>query len=184
MALKEDVASFLRNDYAVSQINFKLRSMDISSNMYKVIAYHLDVGRLKIKTAEQEKGVGATYFGKGVNTIFVPPHFNIANNIRNQMKVVHECTHAIIDYKAIGKHDFAENEACGYVAGALFAVYKDLAAIVPAQSFGLTMPGAIAQKVVLDGQHQINESDAIDLMIEIRTLSVYRKSKDYNSDGY
>lgn len=184
MALKDDIASFLRNEYAVSMINFKLRSTDISSNMYKVLAYHLDVGRLKIKTAEQKKGVGANYVGKGTNTIFVPPHFSVANSLDNQMMLIHECTHAIIDYKAIGKHDFAENEASAYVAAAVFAMYKNLATVVPGQTFGLSMTETIAQKVVLNGQHQIDESDAIDLMIELRTTNLYRKSKDYDSKGY
>ncbi|CAG5074237.1 hypothetical protein DYBT9623_04999 [Dyadobacter sp. CECT 9623] len=168
--LKDEMVSFLRQDPVVSLINFELRGNPIRSDMYLAIADRIASGVIKLQM-KTVKGRGGSYLH---NQITLPVGFKL-NNYANKSIVIHECTHAIIDYHGIGRHDFAEEEACAYTAAGVYWMYYNQFTL------NFKYQTKIAASITIDGVYRVDNQDASSLMTEIRQSDSYKGYSEYDS---
>ena len=174
MALKDDIVTLLRQDPVVSMINFQFKANPIRGSMFRAIGDRIASGKIRIlKRYMDEEGE----YDDRKNTMTFNPGFTLLNKLGNKATVIHECVHAIFDFQGLGRHDFAANEASAYIAESVFLMYHNSFA-------GTNFPtqNKIAARIAIDGDYYINDSDAVDLMKEIRMNASYIGREKYGSN--
>ena len=116
MAIKDDIARFLRSNAYIGQINFAFRTYKVYPSAYrKDVADSIDSDDIKVRL----KGSGSAAAGAGYDYLYdsleLSPSFSVTNP-RDQGFLVHECTHAHLDIQGTGSHSAHEDEAVSYLA--------------------------------------------------------------------
>lgn len=110
----------------VRRINFSIMTRRIQGSGFAQIAVRLDPmlrgrNRLDVTVATQAANVGASY-RTNVNH-FSFPRANFGTTPAEQMTIVHEATHALLDFTR-STNRAIDDEAAAYIAGAMFMRYS------------------------------------------------------------
>jgi hypothetical protein len=131
MSEADEVADFLLSTesyvvFALGRLEFSLDGFRVDREGYREIGHKIKQGAVAVVPVQSASGsrVAAVYTPRR-DRLSVPAGLDLhtpgAARIGNQAMIVHECTHALIDF-----HRFtcsgAVNEACGYIAGQLYAM--------------------------------------------------------------
>lgn len=115
----------------VSRIRFRYGAFELRPGGYVVIAAslatrgatvsaeHADRRPMNVRVERMPDGVGAMYRAR-TNTIAVPST-DYGQSVAQRAAVVHESTHAIFDYNRV-RLSALEEEACAYIAGAMYRI--------------------------------------------------------------
>ncbi|NNK64701.1 MAG: hypothetical protein HKO98_15990, partial [Gemmatimonadetes bacterium] len=126
-----EVADFLLSEesyitFGLGKLNFTLAGFRVDTQGYREIGHKIRQGAIEVRPVESAPGssVAAVYTGL-LDRLSVPAGLDLhtprRRRIKDQSMVVHEVTHALVDF-----HRFtttgALDEACAYVAGQLYAM--------------------------------------------------------------
>jgi len=131
MSEASEVADFLLSDesyitYALGKLDFTFAGFPVDLAGYREIGHKIRQGALEVKPDPSAPGarIAASYTALA-NRLSVPAGLDLhtpgPHRIANQSVIVHEVTHALVDF-----HRFtttgALDEACAYLAGQLYAM--------------------------------------------------------------
>ena len=131
MAEAEEVADFLLSTesyiaHALGRLNFSVEGFRVDTQGYREIGHKIRQDIVTVAPAQRAEGseVAAVYT-RPRNRLSVPANLDLHTpgpaRIGNQAMIVHEVTHALVDF-----HRFtctgAVDEACGYIAGQVYAM--------------------------------------------------------------
>lgn len=120
MTTGADLARFLSTDMGIDVITFTFDGFSVVPDDYKtVIADLLTTGRIGVSVgASLAPGTGAQYL-PDKNVVLLPVGFSLTSS-NDISLLVHEMTHAILDYRNVGWVSQNYGEAIAYIAEALF----------------------------------------------------------------
>jgi hypothetical protein len=180
MAIKDDIAKFLRTSPQITRINFSLGRFKVYPSAYqKDVADAVDSGEIKVQTFGASSGAGASY-REAWDVLALSPTFSIASP-RDQAFLVHECTHAHFDIQNMGSNPVHENEAASYLAEAIFV---DASGIPPLGTEKIRTVSHSLSSKVLAGTYWIASADAAALTLEVAKHPHYATMVSYNSNGF
>jgi hypothetical protein len=131
MSESDEVANFLLSTdsyiaFALGRLNFTVEGFRVDTKGYREIGHKIRQRAITVVAVRATGGsqVAAAYTARR-DQLSVPAGLDLhtpgAARISNQAMIVHEGTHALVDF-----HRFAStgavNEACGYVAGQVYAM--------------------------------------------------------------
>ena len=195
MNMRDQIVLFLKTNAAINAVNFKFRDHKIWPYAYrKDVANALITGDIKIGKAVND-GAAATY-RQDQDRLEISPTANFAS-LGDQGLILHECTHAILDMRAIGNHSGHEDEAIAYLAQAFFLTRtRGNARDVPDNPVPLgginTKIAAgiydeaerIAAKSIRTGEYYIEKKDADNLLALVAQHNHYRAVGNYPSNRF
>jgi hypothetical protein len=143
MAIKDDIVTLLTKDAAIKRINFKIDGFLVYPQAYSVdIAGLVASEQIRINvTTKLDDGAYASYYAE-YNEIWVRPTFQ-TSNYKDCAALVHEATHAHMDYKKVGIKPIEWSEAIAYIAEAF---YLEARCLVEARSLPPISDHFIRQK--------------------------------------
>ncbi len=151
-ALRQRISSLLIGG-TCSRIHFQWGTVNFRAGGYVVVGMSIGVApahrtghdasrQVGVDVEHMPAGVGAMYRA-GPNNIVVPTA-GYGSTPNDRMSLVHEATHAVFDYHRI--HATAlEEEACSYLAGAMFDLIEN-----PSSTFAAGSIFAVALDVARD----------------------------------
>jgi hypothetical protein len=162
MITAADVAAFLSTHAGIAKVNFKFDGFPVYPTGYsKDLADLLTTGRITvIETSSLPSSVGARWMNQG-NTLYVRTGTAMSDPA-DQSYVLHEMTHAHVDYHRGGNSFFSawwgvdQGEAVGYLAEAVFREGQGLA---PMDSTALRAEAHRVAKTVLGGAYEVGATD-------------------------
>ena len=131
MAESDEVAGFLLSTesyivFALDRLDFCVEAFRVDTEGYREIGHKIRQGAITVAPVRSSAGsqVAAVYTPHR-DRLSVPANLDLHTpgpaRISNQSMIVHEATHALVDF-----HRFtctgAVDEACGYIAGQLYAM--------------------------------------------------------------
>ena len=131
MTEADEVSNFLLSTenyivFALGRLDFRLQGFRIDIEGYREIGHKIRSGAITVSAARSSVGsqVAAVYTPRR-DRLSVPANLDLHTpgpvRISNQSMIIHEATHALVDF-----HRFsctgAVDEACGYIAGQLYAM--------------------------------------------------------------
>jgi large exoprotein involved in heme utilization and adhesion len=133
MSLGDDVANFLlSNDtsitYALGKLEFSLDSFRVDYEGYREIGHQIRSGGVTVAEGSRSEGsTTAAVYTPRRDLISVPANLDLSGrtggSISQQAMIVHECTHALMDYHRYQTTGTIQ-ETAAYIAGALYAAAK------------------------------------------------------------
>ena len=154
MALKDDIVKLLTTDTAILKINF-----DFDGFLVFPEAYHRDIasvvnnGKIGVNlTTSMNPGAGASYMVT-YRQFWVPLRFSTAN-AKDASLLIHEATHAHMDFRVAGAMPLERSEAIAYLAEAVYREARGLPPIAGEGNFMRTQCHAIA-KGILKGTYKV-----------------------------
>lgn len=194
MSVQEQVVKFLRTHPSIDAVNFCFLGQKIWPQAYRRdVADAVARGDIRQGNAVNP-GVAAT-FRQEQDRLEIRPSFNFSS-LNDLGYLLHECTHAIIDMRAIGPHSAHLDEAVAYMAQGLFLVaatgeaakIKDEPmAFVPNDRKGLMVyheARRIAAKAIRNRAYYIPDDEARRLVQLVATNPVYKDSTEYVSNRF
>src|SRR4051794_26355 len=103
MSLDRDVADFLTSRTgeiagAIERLDFIIIDFHVDPEGYREIGHMIRQGSITVETAQSSPGSGIeAVYTAGLNKLSVPANINLSE-IGHQIKVIHEATHALIDF--------------------------------------------------------------------------------------
>lgn len=181
MALKDDIAIFLRGNAYINRINFLFGRFKVYPSAYqKDVADAVASGEVKIRTqGTSSAAVGARY-DMNYDSLELISSFSVANP-RDQAFLVHESTHAHLDIQNLGSHSAHENEAVAYLAE---AVFLEAAGQPPLGRETIRVVSHRIAKTVLAGTYQVPAADVAALTSEVAKDRHYITTVKYDSNGF
>lgn len=174
MAIKEDFIKLLTTDTAILKINF-----DFDGFLVFPEAYHRDIasvvnnGRISIKvTTSMNEGAGATYFPT-YREFWVPPTFKTSSD-RDASLLIHEATHAHMDFRKIGAIALERSEAIAYLAEAVYREARGLPPITGEGNF-LRAQCHTTAKMILKGTYKVPKMNVSSLLGTLKNEPHYMK---------
>jgi hypothetical protein len=179
MRLKSDVVNFLRTNSEISKINFRFMTYKVyPTGFSKDVADMIDKDIIKVDS-HRLWSTAASYFMDN-DKLIVKHSFNIANN-SDLAILVHECTHALLDYQNLGYGSQFEHEAVAYLAEAVWLEANNL------PSLGGTAIRAVCHRIaaslLASNDYDVTASDTSDLLNAVKAEAHYVKKPAYVSDG-
>ena len=189
------ILNFLKKDPYINKINFSFQGYKVYPSGYQIdIKNAIENEDIEIKT-EKLKGQAVARYKDDMwivlcdDEIVVSGKFNIAS-ILEQSYLIHECTHALLDYQNLGKIKRDLNEAICYTAQHTWLMAFDKAN----PNYKVALPqGPIhaaarnIAKQVLVGKYHVDLKLAQALRHEIRINPIYaqdiRRHPTLTSDG-
>jgi hypothetical protein len=180
MELKRDIVSFLRTNAEISKINFRFMTYKVyPTGLSKDVATLIDKDMIKIDS-KWFWNTAASYLLDN-DKIIVKRSFDIANS-NDAAVLVHECTHALLDYQNLGYGSPIEHEAVGYLAEAVWLEANGLSSM---GGTGIrTVCHRIAAALLASNDYNISASDTSDLLNAVKAEAHYAKKPAYVSDGF
>jgi len=170
MAIKDDIVNFLKTDTAIGKVNFKFGKYLIYPKGYSGdVARLVSQGNIGIKvTTAMNPGAGASYY-MGYNEFWVPPSFKISDD-KDCSLLVHEATHALMDYQRLGMMTVGVSEA------------RSLKPI--SQDFVRVKAHSLAKRMLASGRYEV-EPGIVNQMTESAGEEPHYKAKStfVNYDG-
>ena len=164
-----DVATFLASEPQIAKINFKFDGFPVYPSAYATdLAGLLSSRRITVLITALPAGVGARWENQG-DTLKLRPGFDITNR-DDQSLLVHEMTHAHVDYHLGGNRFFAAwqsvelSEAIGYLGE---AVYRESLSLAPLDGLALRAEAQRIAKAVLAGTYEVPAPDVAALKREV-----------------
>jgi len=180
MALKDEVARFLKSNGHIQRIHFTLLRYKVSPTVYqKELAEAIATEAIEVRTQGSGTAAAAATYNPERKSLELHPSFNLLN-LWHQAVLVHEATHACLDIQMIGAHPGHENEAVAYLAEAIFLGSAGVAPL-PADPIR-TVSHRIA-KSVLSGNPWVTDRDAAQLAWEVAKNPHYARKFVYSSTG-
>ena len=179
MTLKSDVVTFLRTNSNLHKINFHFLTYYVYPKGYFTdVADMIDKGRITVGVSAVLSGIANYYMD--IDELNVKPSFTITN-WKHQAYLVHECTHALLDYQHLGSGSAHEHEAVAYLAEALFL-----------EAGGYSSLGGTAirteshriAKLLISGTYTVSPTDASSLVAFVAAEPLYAPKPPYESNGY
>lgn len=182
MAEADEVADFLLSTesyifFALGRLNFRVEGFRIDIQGYREIGRKIRSGAITVVAARSSTGsqVAAVYTPRR-DRLSVPANLDLHTHgpvrISNQSMIVHEATHALVDF-----HRFActgaVDEACGYIAGQVYAMSLGLRQVGAGARSGRIITAAQAivtgrQMVTRTGAHlTVRDPDVVALLTAI-----------------
>ncbi|MGN6280571.1 hypothetical protein [Frateuria sp.] len=194
MNTRDQVVRFLKGNAAITAVNFKFRGYKIWPGAYRTdVADAVARGDIKIGSAVN-KDAAASY-RQDQDRLEIAPTANFSST-HDQGLILHECTHAILDMRAIGTHSGFEDEAVAYLAQAFFLTRTlgDARATpdIPVPLSENTKNGSgiyreakrIAAKALRTGAYGIEEEDAANLVLLVTRHPHYQDAGEYPSNRF
>jgi len=181
MALKDDVAKFLRTNPCINRINFSLGGLKVYPSAYqKDVADAVASGEILVRTkGPSGPGAGASY-DRNYDSFELVPGFSISDP-RHQAFLVHESTHAHFDIQTLGSHSGWDEEAASYLAEAIF---QECAGTPPLGAEPIRLASRVVAKSVLAGTYWVPAVDAKDLAAKVAMEPLYKSAAIYVSNGF
>jgi hypothetical protein len=181
MAIKDDLATFLRTDRNIDRLNFALGTFKVYPSAYrKDVADAIASEAIKTRVGTGvSPGAGATYM-MNYDTLEVSSSFDVTS-VRDQAYLVHECTHAHLDIQNFGYHSGHENEAVGYLAEAVFLEAAGQSAL---SSHPIRVASHRVAKSIIGGTYQVSKADFAALVVAAMSEPHYATKALYNSNGF
>jgi hypothetical protein len=181
MAVKDDIAVFLRTNGHIKRINFAFGAFKVYPSAYqKNVADAIASEEIKVKTTGASSAAAGATYDMNFDSLELSRAFSIASP-SDQGFVVHECTHAHFDIQNSGVHSAHEDEAAAYLAE---AVFLEAAGQPPISSAKIRVISHRLAKCVLGGIYWIPASDAAALTAEVAKHPHYATRAKYNSGGF
>ena len=182
MAHKDDIIAFLKSDPAIQKVNFDFGGFLVYPQAYAVdVAGLIGSGRIGIRiTTALDDDAGASYFAD-YNEIWVPPSFSIGKDEHCSL-LVHEATHAHMDYKAVGTVDIGWSEAIAYLAE---AVFREARGLGPMSANFIRQRSHATAKAVVGGAYRLDPAQVNSLILSARSEPHYaEKPPTIRYDGF
>lgn len=129
-SLSADVSNFLLStetsiSFAINNINFTLDSIRIDPEGYREMGYKVRSRGITVEPARSRSSSSAlsAVYTPGLDKLTVPPTINLANSVTDQAMIIHEMTHALIDYHRVRTLNMID-EALAYIAESIYARSK------------------------------------------------------------
>lgn len=114
--------------FGLGKLNFTLEGFRVDTEGYREIGHKIRSGAIEVRVIppdpDRESEVEATYTAR-MDKLSVPEGLDLRTeargHIRNQAMIVHEATHALVDYHRATLSG-ALDEACAYVAGQVYSM--------------------------------------------------------------
>jgi hypothetical protein len=126
MTAQTEVADFLLADQvpikaAIDRLDFWLEDFHVDPEGYREIGHKVRSNAVRViaRRRGQAHGAGATYTAL-MDKISVSDNLDLAGSIADQSLIIHEVTHALMDYHRYRASDLVQ-EVAAYVAGGLYA---------------------------------------------------------------
>jgi hypothetical protein len=181
MAIKDDVAKFLRSSAYINRINFAFGTFKVYPSAYqKDVAGAIDSGEILVHTKGASGVAAGASYDMAFDSLELSTTFSVGAP-RDQAFLVHECTHAHLDIQCLGSHSGHADEAAAYLAEAIFLE----AAGQPA--LGSETIRAVSHRIaktVLGGVYWIPAADVTALTSEVAKNPHYIASAKYESNGF
>jgi hypothetical protein len=179
MAIKDDLAAFLRTNRNIDKLNFAMGTFKVYPSAYRHdVADAIASGAIGVGKAVSA-GAGATYM-MNYDTLELSSSFNVAA-VQDQAYLVHECTHAHLDIQSLGWHSGHQNEAVGYLAEAVFLEAEAHPAI---SSHAIRRASHRIAKSILSGTYWVSKVDFAALTAAVASEPLYATKARYNSNGF
>ncbi len=161
-----DVAHFLATDPGIAKVNFRFEDFPVYPTAYsKDLAGLLTAGRIAVVvSATLPASVGAQYHPQA-NALHLPVGFSFLDSEHISL-LVHEMTHAHLDYHEAGWVSQDYGEAIAYVAEALF---REHYGIPPISGHALRLAAQSVAWRVIAGAYEIDRVDCRMLRNEVAT---------------
>jgi len=184
MAMRTLISRFLTANEAIDKLNFRLRQpatreYSVWPDGYKTqIARAINKRTILIARYDNLPSDVSARYSHNYNVLMLRSNFNI-RNWWHQALVVHECTHALMDYCNFGPYSTREADAVAYIAEAVFlkALGKS-----PPSSLEVREKCKPIADVILAGAYYVPENLAADLMRTIASETRIQ-NETINSDG-
>lgn len=181
MAIKDDIARFLRSNRYIGRINFAFGTYKVYPGAYQnKVADAIDNEDIMVRL----KGTGSAAVGAAYDVLYdsleLSPSFSVAN-ARDQGFLIHECTHAILDIQTLGSHSAYEDEAVGYLAE---AVFLEAAGQPPLGSQAIRTVSHGIARTVLAGTYWIPAAVCRTLTAEVARHPNYSSKVNYESNAF
>jgi hypothetical protein len=185
-ALRQRIANLLIGA-TCSRIHFRWGNIDFRSGGFVVVGMSLGVApatrtghgarrQMGVDVESMPAGVGAMYRA-GPNNIVVPTA-SYGSSHDERMCLVHEATHAVFDYHRI-RATALEEEACSYLAGAMFDLIENYTIERPAGSiFAVALD--IARDFVMPTRQLRPWATDVSPAQRTRLISAVRHSSTYS----
>ena len=181
MALKDDIAQFLRTDKAINKLNFAFGRYKVYPSAYqRDVAGAVASGEIKVRTKGASSPAAGASYDRNYDSFELSPSFTITKR-RDQGFLVHESTHAHLDIQSIGSHSGHEDEAVAYLAEAMFL---EAAGAPPLGSEAIRVVAHRIAKSMLGGVYFVPGADVKALTAEVRKNPHYATQVTYNSNGF
>jgi hypothetical protein len=179
MPLKVDIVNFLRTNSELKKVNFGFSAYKVYPTGYTVdVANLIDKEFITAKTAYFWP-VAASYMMDS-DKLIVKNSFNITND-DDLSYLVHECTHALMDYQKMGLGSPFDHEAVAYLAEAMWREAGGLGSLGGTSI--RTVSHRIAKSLLATGSYTVGPADVSDLIKAVKAEPHYAKLSDYESDG-
>lgn len=183
MALKDDIVKFLKTDTAINKINFKFDTFLVYPQAYAVdVAGLVRDGRIGVKpTAAQNEGAGASYY-VDYNQFWLKPTFKISD-ADDCSFLVHEATHAHMDYKKVGMVKVEWSEAIAYIAEAF---YREARGLKPLSTDFIRLKAhSLAKGMLASRRYEVAPNDVQSMLMSAKNEPHYMKKPPFvNYDGF
>jgi hypothetical protein len=172
-----DIATFLASEPMIAKINFKFDGFMVYPSAYSTdLSGLLAARRISVVVMALPAGVGARWENQG-DTLKLRTGFDI-RDLDDQTYLVHEMTHAHVDYHRGGNSYFSAwqsvelGEAIGYLAEAMFREAKGLA---PLDTTPLRTEAQRIAKGLLAGGYEVGKPDVDALQKAVGATTHYAK---------
>lgn len=172
MAIRDDIIALLKTDTAINKVNFDFGGFLVYPQAYAVdVAGLVTSNRIGIRvTTAMNAGAGASYY-PDYNEFWVPPTFTTTSD-RDCSLLVHEATHAHMDYKKVGTVDIGWSEAIAYLAE---AVYREARGLPPLPGEGAFLRARChaTAKTIVGGSYRLDPAQVTSLIMSARSEPHY-----------
>lgn len=183
MALKDDIVNVLKTDTAINKINFKFDKFMVYPQAYAVdVAGLISRGTINLKvTTAVTDGAAASYF-MAYNELWVKPSFKVSNADDCSI-LIHEATHAHMDYKKVGQMKVDWSEAIAYLAEAFYREARGLKPL--SDHFIRAKAHSLAKTMLASGRYEVHPAVAASMMDSARNEPHYIVKEAFvNYDGF
>jgi hypothetical protein len=166
MTTAADIAAFLSSDPGIAKVNFRFEGFPVYPTAYsKDLAGLLTAGRIAVVlSATLPASVGAQYYPQA-NALHLPVGFSFQDSEHISL-LVHEMTHAHLDYHEVGWVSQDYGEAIAYLAEALF---REHYGIPPISRRSLRLAAQSVAWRVMAGAYDVDRLDCRMLRAEVGT---------------
>jgi hypothetical protein len=194
MSVREQVVRFLRTNPSIGAVNFCFQGHKIWPDAYRRdVAQAVAGGEIK-QGHSVNPGAAATY-RQMQDRLEIRPSFNFSSTDDLGL-LLHECTHAILDMRAIGPHSNQLDEAIAYLAQGFFltrargdasSVPDKPGPVIPKDIHGVAIyyeARRIAAKALRNHLYRIPDEDARSLVRVVAANGHYKEKVTYVSDRF
>ena len=182
MSTKHECLVFLLTDPNIQKLDYTFLRYTIAPIEYRQYLYTaIQKDDIIIRTKGASGPQAGASYDHSYDSFELNSNFSITN-CRDQAFFIHECTHAVIDMKNIGKHSGQEDEAVAYLAEALFVESSKKNPL--GQESIRILAHKIAKDLLKSRKKKVLDTDARKLVQEVARNPMYNTIALYNSNRF